>query len=211
MKKLTITIVLYFALIFVKSQSAFDVYQISGQVFLTDSTTPVSFAHIKANSHKQVSICDWFGHYTIVVNKNENITFSSVGCKSKTIFIADTFTSNRLVLNVYLKADTVMLTETEIYDLPTYRQFINMVATLDVPDDDYERAKKNLNPETLRLYFEKMDMDYSMNYRSFVQQNIDKLYYKGQMQPNTLFNVMNWIKLYKAIQNGEFKKKRKSQ
>lgn len=193
------------------AQTNFDVYQISGQVLLSDSITPISFAHIKTLNHKQIFICDWFGHYTIVINKNESINFSSVGCKSKTIHIADTFSTNRLILNVYLTPDTLMLTETTIYDLPTYKQFINMVAKLDIPDDDYERAKKNLSPDMLQLYLEKMDMDFSMNYRNYVLQSVDKLYYKGQMQPNTLFNVFNWIKLYKAIQNGEFKKKKKSQ
>ncbi len=194
-----------------KAQSEFDVYQISGQVLLSDSITPISFAHIKTLNHKQIFICDWFGHYTIVVNKRESINFSSVGCKAKTIFIADTFSTNRLILNIYLSPDTLILTETTIYDLPTYKQFINMVAKLDIPDDDYERAKKNLSPDMIQLYLEKMDMDFSMNYRNYVLQSVDKLYYKGQMQPNTLFNVFNWIKLYKAIQNGDFKKKRKSQ
>lgn len=193
------------------AQSGFEVYQISGQVLLSDSITPVSFAHIKTLNHKQIFICDWFGHYTIVVNKNESINYSSVGCKAKTIHITDTFTTNRLVLNIYLSPDTLMLTETTIYDLPTYKQFINMVAKLDIPDDDYERAKKNLSPDMIQLYLNKMDMDFSMNYRNYVLQSVDKLYYKGQMQPNTLFNVFNWIKLYKAIQNGDFKKKKKSQ
>ncbi len=210
-KKIFFFQLLIFSFISSFAQTKFEVYQISGQVLLSDSITPVSFAHIKTINHRQIFICDWFGHYTIVINKNESINFSSVGCKPKTIHIADTFSTNRLILNIYLSPDTLMLNETTIYDLPTYRQFISMVSKLDIPDDDYERAKKNLSPDMIQLYLEKMDMDYSMNYRNYVLQSVDKLYYKGQMQPNTLFNVFNWIKLYKAIQNGDFKKKRKSQ
>lgn len=207
MKKLHFLIVLILISKIISAQNSFEVYQISGQVFLSDSITPVSFAHVKAVNSKFIFVCDWFGHYTIVVNKNESLSFSSVGCKPKTIYIPDTFSTNRLILDIYLKSDTVMLAETEIYDLPTFKQFINMVAKLDVPDDDYERAKKNLSPDMLQLYMDKIDMDYSMNYRNYVLQGVDKLYYKGQMQPNTLFNVFNWIKLYKAIQRGDFKKK----
>ena len=211
MKKLLCLIVLINSFNLLTAQNSFEVYQISGQVFLSDSTTPVSFAHVKAINSKFIFVCDWFGYYTIIVNKNESLSFSAVGCKPKTIHIPDTFSTNRLILNVYLKSDTLMLAETQIYDLPTYKQFINMVAKLDVPDDDYERAKKNLSPTMLQLYMDKIEMDYSMNYRNYVLQGVDKLYYKGQMQPNTLFNVFNWIKLYKAIQKGDFKKKNKSQ
>lgn len=183
-----------------------DVYQISGQIKAADSITPVSFAHIKSLNHKRIYVSNWFGQYTIVVHKNEVLEFSSMGYKSKIIHIPDTFESNRLVLDVYLKSDTLTLTETEIFDLPTYKQFLDIVAKLDVPDDDYQRAMRNLSPDVLKLYFEKMEMDYSMNYRHFVQNHVSQLYYKGQMQPNPLFNVFNWVKFVKALQNGDFKK-----
>ncbi len=184
-----------------------EVYQISGQIRSADSITPISFAHIKTLNHKRIYTSNWFGQYTIVVNKNETLEFSSMGFKSKTIYIPDTFESNRLILDIYLKSDTLILIETEIYDLPTYKQFIEIVAKLDVPDDDYQRAMRNLSPEILRQYFDKMEMDYSMNYRNFVQNHVDQLYYKGQMQPISIFNVFNWIKFVKALQNGDFKKK----
>lgn len=184
-----------------------EVYQISGRIRSSDSTLPVSFAHIKTMNHKRIHFSDWFGQYTIVVRSNETLIFSSMGYKSKTIHIADTFDNNRLILDIYLQADTIRLAETEIYDLPTYKQFIEIVAKIEVPDDDYQRAMRNLSPEVLKQYFDKMDMDYSMNYRHFVQSQVDQLYYKGQMRPIPIFNVFNWAKFIKALQNGDFKKK----
>lgn len=184
-----------------------EVYQISGQIRSSDSTLPISFAHIKTMNNKRIHVSDWFGQYTIVIRTNETLMFSSMGYKSQTIHIADTFENNRLILDIYLQADTISLAETEIYDLPTYKQFIEIVAKIEVPDDDYQRAMRNLSPEVLRLYFDKMEMDYSMNYRHFVQSHVDQLYYKGQMRPIPLFNVFNWAKFIKALQNGDFKKK----
>ena len=175
-----------------------DVYLISGQIFAKDSVTPVSFAHIKISNSRKVFTSDWFGHYTLLVKPGESLIFSSMGYKSKTIEIKDTFNSNRLILNVYLHSDTLTLPEANIYDLPTYKQFIEMVAKLDPPDDDFERAKKNLDREIMLIQMGKVDMDYSMNYRHHVYKEIDKLYYKGQIQPNNLINVFSWVQIYKA-------------
>jgi len=49
-------------------------------------------------------------------------------------------------------------------------------------------------------------------YRLFLNENVyNKMYYAGQNQPVSLFNVVAWAKFFEALKNGDFKKKPKYQ
>ena len=79
---------------------------------------------------------------------------------------------------------------------------------LDIPDDDYERARKNINSEQLREIASIYPMDGSMNYRRSMQAHQDRLYYIGQTQPITILNPFAWAQFIKAWKDGKFKRKK---
>jgi hypothetical protein len=144
-----------------------------------------------------------------VAHKKDTIIFSAVGFKKGEFVIPDTITSDRYSLIQVMASDTIMLTQTVIYPWPSKEEFKEAFLKYDVPDDDYERAKKNLDLAQLKQMTYEYPMDASMNYRQSMQNYQDKLYYIGQTQPITILNPFAWAEFIKAWKEGKFKRKDK--
>ena len=110
-----------------------------------------------------------------------------------------------------LRTDTFLLKETIIRPWPTQEQFHEAFIRLNIPDDDLERAKRNLARAEMKERMEQSGMDGSMNYKYAMQQKQSQLYYVGQYAPNNLLNPIAWAQFIQAWQRGDFKKKKKTE
>jgi hypothetical protein len=165
--------------------------QFSGVVVERDSLKPVPYTMIVIKNKKRGTVCDFFGFFSFVAQEKDTIEFSSVGYK-KAIFIIP---------------DTILLKETVIYPWPSKEAFKKVFLETKIPEDDMDRAAKNLDRQALQSQYQTMPMDGSMNYKASMQQQYSKLYYAGQFPPNNLLNPIAWSKFIQAWRNGEFKKK----
>lgn len=194
----------------IKAQVAEDeLIQFSGIIVSADSINPVPFTHILVKNTLRGTIADYYGYFSFVATINDTIMFSAVGYKKGEFIIPDTVTTNRYSLIQVMSSDTIMLSQTVIYPWPSREEFKQAFLNYDVPDDDYERARKNLDPEQLRDLAENYPMDGSMNYKYSMQLHQEKLYYIGQTQPITVLNPFAWAEFIKAWKEGKFKRKDK--
>lgn len=182
--------------------------QFSGVVVTDDSLRPIPFVSITINGTYRGTLSDLGGFFSIVAHKRETIMFSCMGYKNVYYYVPDTLTKDRYTLIQIMRPDTLYLNETFIYPWPTYEQFKNAFVKADIPDDDMERARKNVEEIEKRIVSEFVPMDGSMNYRNVVQNYTDRLYYAGQMPPNNLLNPIAWAKFFKAWREGKFKTQR---
>jgi hypothetical protein len=196
-----------------RAQRVNDLVQFSGVVVTADSLRPVPFANIAVTSTGRGTTSDYWGFFSIVVHKNDLISFSAVGFKSGLFRIPDTLTENRYSLIQVMSSDTLMLTETVIYPWPSKEQFRHAFLTLHIPDDDIEIAKRNLAYMEMREIYgrnydpEKYGFTPGQSYNNYMDVRADKLYYNGQTMPNNLLNPIAWAKFIKAWKRGDFKKK----
>ena len=184
-----------------------DVIQFSGVVVSRDSLKPITFASILVMNSFRGTVSDYYGFFSLVAKKRDTIEFASIGYKKSWYIIPDTLTINRYSLIQMLSNDTLLLRESVIYPWPTQEQFHEAFLKLNIPDDDLERAKKNLAREAAKEKMDRTAMDGSGNYKYSQQQRQSQLYYVGQYQPNNLLNPIAWAKFIQAWQNGDFKKK----
>lgn len=180
--------------------------QFSGAVVTGDSLRPIPFTHIIDLNTGFGTISDYYGYFSFVARKGDTIDFSAIGFKKTEFIIPDTITSNRYTMFQVMTADTIYLTETVIYPWPTREQFRQAFLNLSIPDDDLEIARKNLSRYDLYVRAQAMPMDGSMNYRHYIDQQVNKLYYAGQTQPISLLNPFAWAQFFKAWQDGKFKR-----
>ncbi|HLG34605.1 MAG TPA: carboxypeptidase-like regulatory domain-containing protein [Bacteroidia bacterium] len=184
--------------------------QFSGVVVTADSLKPLPYVNVIIRHTWRGTVSDYFGFFSFVARMNDTIEFSSLGYKKSTFIIPDTLTSNRYSLIQMMQGDTIVLRETIIYPWPTKEQFKEAFMNLRIPDDDLERAKKNLARAEMQVLYENMPMDGSMNFRNQMQAQQSKLYYAGgQLPPNNLLNPIAWAKFIEAWQNGDYKRKDK--
>lgn len=186
-----------------------DLVQFSGVVVTGDSLQPVPFTGIMIKSTFRGTVSDYYGFFSFVARIRDTVEFSAIGFKKISFIIPDTLTDNRCSLIQMLKRDTIQLPEARVFPWPSKEQFKDAFLSLHIPDDDLERAKKNLDPYKMSFIAENMSMDGSMNFRNQMMNQSSRLYYAGQLPPNNLLNPIAWAKFIQMWQEGAFKSKEK--
>jgi hypothetical protein len=187
-----------------------NLVQFTGVVVTGDSLKPVPFTHIIDLNRGFGTVSDYYGYFSFAAYKGDTIEFSSVGFKKSRFIIPDTIGSPRYTVFQVMTADTIYLSETVIYPWPSREQFKEAFLNLEVPDDDLEIARKNL--ESMEIYVRglEMPMDGAMNYRHYMDQTVSKYYSYGSLRPYYgIFDVVAWAKFFEAWRDGKFKRKYK--
>ena len=209
----TLFILLFFlfsgGILLAQEETEEGLVQFSGIVVTADSIKPVPYANIIITGTWRGTIADFYGYFSFVARVNDTISFSAMGFKQGEFIIPDTITGNRYSLIQVMSNDTITLAQTVIYPWPSREEFEQVFLTADIPDDDYERAKKNLDMTKLREIINEYPMDGSMNYKHSMRMHTNRLYYIGQTQPITILNPFAWAQFIKAWKEGKFKRKDK--
>jgi hypothetical protein len=186
-----------------------DLLQFSGVVVSGDSLKPVPFTAITVKGTYRGTLSDYYGFFSFVAQEGDTIEFSVLGFRKSTYIIPDSLNDSRYSIIQVLNQDTVMLPTTVIYPWPTKEQIYEYFLKAPVPDDDLERARKNLAQETVVDMALTVPMDATMNYRNTMNQYNTRLYNAGQIPMNNLLNPIAWAKFVQAWKKGDFKRKSK--
>ncbi len=197
----------FFAAIKVSAQKVEKVVQFTGIVVSADSVEPVPFTLIKIVTQNKLTYSDYRGFFSFVAYQNDVIEFSAMGFKPVLFKVPDSLKLSRYSWIQVMSSDTVYLSETVIYPWPTIEQFKKAFVKLEIPDDDQERARKNLDFAEMKQRMDAIPMDGSMNFRNFISKEVAKNYYNGQYMPNNLLNPFAWAEFIKAWKQGKFKRK----
>ena len=182
--------------------------QFSGIVVSGDSLDPVSYASITIKGNKKGILSDYNGFFSFVANCGETVYFNAFGYKPASYKIPDSLELSRYSWIQVLTADTIYLSEAVIVPWPTKEQFARNFVSIVIPNDDQQRAEKNLNLAIMKEKYQNYPMDGAMNYRNFIEQQVAQNYYNGQYRPNNLLNPFAWAQFVKAWKEGKFKKKK---
>lgn len=183
------------------------VLQFSGIVVDGDSLFPIPFSNVIIKNTNRGTSCDYFGYFSFVAQEGDTIVFSNISYKDAQFIIPDGLEENRYSLIQILRQDTITLNQYMVYPWPTREQFKEAFLKMDIPDDDLERARKNLSKDYMATRYEEMPMDANMNFKYYLNQQNSRLYYAGQLPPNNLLNPIAWVKFIEAVKRGDFKKK----
>ena len=180
--------------------------QYSGVVLSTDSvTTPVPFASVFNRSIRLGVIANFQGFFTFAARVGDTIEVSSVGYKNGLVVVPDIPDNESYTALVFLEPDIKTLPETRVYPWFSKDQFRDAFVHLNIPDDDLERARKNLNAEKLRELGETVQ-DGTLNATQSLQNYSYTYYYQGQYRPQAILSPSAWMQFFNALQNGAFKK-----
>jgi hypothetical protein len=181
--------------------------QFSGLVLTSDSIMPIAYVNIYIPGTGRGTVSDLNGFFSFVAHKGDEVRFSSVGFKSSAYIIPDTLSSYKYSMVKLMTTDTFFLDEAIIQPLPSRQMFDHYFVKAEVPDDDLERARKNLEREAMRERIEQMGMDGQENSKYYLQQQAQKFYWAGQIPPMNIFSPLAWAKFFEAWKRGDFKKK----
>jgi len=174
---------------------------------MNDSLEVLPFAHIIIVTKNQGTISNFNGFFSFVVEQHDTILFSTMGYKHQLFIFPDTIDKDEQFISVILERDTIMIGEVEVFPYATFEQFKQAFLTIEIPDDELERAKKNIALINIQKMADISYSDASLSYKNYMNQQWNQLYTRGQNPVNNLLNPFAWAKLIKAIKEGDFKKK----
>ena len=207
---LSLTVLSCFSIESASAQTKNDsLLQFSGVLLTRDSLNAIPFANILTKNTHRGTISDYFGYFSFVAERGDTIQFSYIGFKDAFFVIPDSLDRKNYSLIQMMDGDTITLQEAVIYPWPTKEQFRQAFLDLRLPEDDKQRAQRNLARAEMKERMEYMGMDGSENFTYAMQQHGAQLYYAGQLPPNNLLNPLAWAKFIKAWKNGDFKRKKR--
>ncbi len=183
--------------------------QFSGVVMTSDSLMGIPYVSVVIRRTKTGSYSDYNGYFNFVAHKGDTIDFSCIGFKDSYYILSDTLKKQKYSMIKLMTADTVYLDVSIITPLPKRDLFDYYFVNANIPDDDMERARKNLEREKLKEESETLSADGKEAGKFHLQQQARAYYSAGQIAPNNLLNPLAWAQFFEAWKRGDFKKQDK--
>lgn len=180
--------------------------QFTGVVVTGDSLLPVPFTNVLIKNSYRGTMSDVFGYFSFVAQEGDTVLFSAVGFQRSHYVIPDGLPESKYSMIHVLNADTVLLKEITIYPWPSKEQFAQAFMELDLPDDDYQTALRNLSPGEMLQRMENLPNSAYESFKYEMALDNTRLYSQGAQTTN-LFNPIAWAQFVQAWRSGAFKKK----
>jgi len=184
-----------------------SVVQLYGVVMSADSLQALPAVSIVVKNQNRGTISNDRGVFSIVVLKGDEVEFTSVGFKSKSVLIPKTLGNNQYSIIQLMVTDTSYLPATIIKPRMSREQFDREFANTVVPDDDIEIARANNNVAMRKILMTTIPVDGSEASNQYIRQRNSKLFYSGQLPPVNILNPFAWAEFIKAWKRGDYKKK----
>lgn len=184
-----------------------SVVQLYGIVMTADSLKGLESVTVMIKGQNRGTITNGKGVFSIVALKGDEVVFTSIGYKPKTIFIPKNLEGNQHSIIQLMVNDTVYLPATIIKAKPSRPQFERDFLNAEVPDDYITVARKNNSAATRKLLVATLPTDGRENSSNYLRQTANKSYYTGQVPPMNIFNPFAWAEFIKAWKRGDFKSK----
>ncbi len=176
--------------------------QLSGIVVDKDSLQPIPFTAILIKRSSGGAIADISGFFSFIVIPGDTVVFSALGYRVNSYAVPDTLSTDKYSLIHMMTKDTTSLKTVVFYGWPSRETFKDKFCRLDLPDNEMDRAKKNMALAARKARYTNDTRSPGANYLNTVQQETDKLYYAGQFPPNNLLNPLAWAKFIQAWKDG---------
>jgi hypothetical protein len=212
MKKLLPILLIAIFVIPVAAKAQFEnvrdsVVQLYGVVMTADSLKGIPAVSIQVKGQNRGTLSNEEGVFSIVVLKGDEVEFTHVSYKPKTVAIPRDLKGNQHGIVQLMVADTVYLPVTIIRPRPTPQQFERDFVNTDVPDDNIEIARQNTSAAKRRALMSSTAADGQEATNLQFRNMANKATYYGQMPPQNIFNPAAWSEFIQSWKRGDFKRK----
>lgn len=183
------------------------VIQFSGYALTADSLMGVPYAHITVLSQGRVATAGPDGYFSFAAAEGDTLYFTSVGFKPSVYVIPSGLPTNKYSVIQLMTKSEIYLRETIIFPWGDREGFRQAFLDLRLPDDNLERARKNMERERLAELGEKLEADGQEAAQNYIRSTSANKYYYKQAPAQNILNPLAWAEFIRAWKNGDFKKK----
>ena len=184
-----------------------SVVQLYGVIMTADSLVGIPAVSVMVKGQNRGTITNNQGVFSIVVLKGDQVEFSHVTYKPKTITIPRNLEGNQYGIVQLMVIDTVYLPATIIRPRPTADQFARDFVNAKVPDDNIEIARQNTEVAKRRILMRTVPADGGEATQMQFNKIANRAVYQGQTPPMNIFNPAAWADFIQAWKRGDFKNK----
>ena len=184
-----------------------SVVQLYGVIMTADSLVGIPAVSVVVKGQNRGTISNNQGVFSIVVLKGDQVEFTHVTYKTKTVSIPKSLEGNQYSIVQLMVIDTVYLPATILKPRPTADQFARDFANTKVPDDDIEIARQNTSEAKRRVLLRTVPGDGGEATRIQMNKIANRAVYQGQTPPQNIFNPAAWADFIQAWKRGDFKNK----
>ncbi len=181
-----------------------DLVQLTGRL-LDELLQPLPYSHILVMNNYRGAITDRDGKFSFVAQVHDSILFSSLGYKRKILEIPDTLREPFMTFDLILDRDTFMIGEVEIYPWKSYEEFKQAFLSLKLPDDDMDRARKNIALIKTQIILDETPNS-RQNFQHILEEQYRQTYTQGTYPTYQILNAFAWAEFFEALKRGDFKK-----
>ncbi len=203
-RKVITSLTALFAVVIISAQED-RLIQYTGRVF-DDFLQPIPSAHIIIKNSKKGGLTDKEGKFSFITHEKDTIIFAVLGFKNTKVAIPNDLKEPFFTRDVLMERDTFMIAAVEIYPWKNYEEFKQAFINLKVPEDDLERARRNIAMIKTQLIMENT-ANPGENFNYVMQKQYNQTFVTGTYPTYQLFNIFAWQKFIQALKNGDFKNK----
>ena len=181
--------------------------QLYGVIMTADSLVGIPAVSVMVKGQNRGTISNSQGVFSIVVLKGDQVEFTHVTYKPKTISIPRNLEGNQYSIVQLMVIDTVYLPATILKPRPTADQFARDFAKIKVPDDNIEIARQNISEDKRRVLLRTVPGDGGEATRIQMNKIATRAVYQGQTPPQNIFNPAAWADFIQSWKRGDYKNK----
>ena len=176
---------------------------------------PIPFAHIIVQRDYRGTVSDPNGMFTIITYPRDTLFVSCMGFKLRRVPVPNLSyeDSKHYIKDIYMEEDVIELSAVVIFPWKTYKEFKDAFIALDLPEDDLQRAYRNISVLQEQIYnaIANRPASPTANFREAMNSRTNRMMTYGHMYPTySITNPMAWAQFFQALRNGEFRKKENS-
>jgi len=172
---------------------------------------PVPYVNIIVKKDFRATVSNQHGMFTIITYPCDTLYVSCVGYKLLTIPAPNLSNedSRHYIKDIILEEDTIVLRELVIFPWRTYREFQEAFQSLELPEDDLQRAYRNIAviQEQVSNALANRQATPNSNFRDAMNARTNRMMTYGHMYPTyQITNPIAWAQFFNSLKNGELKR-----
>jgi hypothetical protein len=181
-----------------------------------DLLEPIPYVHIIVQKDYRGTVSDPQGMFTIITYPSDTLYVSCIGYKPMKVPVPriSDLESKHYIKDIIMETDTIMLSEVVIFPWKTYKEFKDAFMALNLPEDDLQRAYRNIAVMQEQIYSAIANRPASptANFRDMMTSQHNRMMTYGHMYPTySITNPIAWAQFFKALRDGDFKKKEETE
>lgn len=182
-------------------------FPLTGYVIDKETEKPLVGTTVLIPAAKVGTVTDTDGRFQINVMPGDTLYLSHIGYE-RSFYVVPPNKKEPYTVRLALDVEVFELEAVEIFPYGTELQFKEAFLSMELEDERTKLLKENLRASFVARAAYQMELDGSLNYRNYMNQQIYQLHNQTFLPSLSLLNPFAWSRFIKDVKEGKYKKER---